>query len=190
MTCPRCGEAVAAGQEYCLECGLRLPGRERRLGRARRSEESRRPARRGRHRRNRRRGTRDRAHARCVGPGRNRHGTGGSLTVTRRRCRSGDPSRDLAGGTAGWTNVLVSIPKVEGRDAAVARAEQARRRGLAPRRRARLVPLREPPPRLLGRVRGRLYSAARGGERSASCQGAHKKQPVRQRVTPLIRCSV
>ncbi len=24
--CPRCGEGVAAGQEYCLECGLRLPG--------------------------------------------------------------------------------------------------------------------------------------------------------------------
>lgn len=25
-SCPRCGSLVAAGQEYCLECGLRLPG--------------------------------------------------------------------------------------------------------------------------------------------------------------------
>lgn len=24
--CPRCGEPRAAGQEYCVECGLRLPG--------------------------------------------------------------------------------------------------------------------------------------------------------------------
>ena len=27
--CPRCGEDIAAGQEYCLECGLRLPGASR-----------------------------------------------------------------------------------------------------------------------------------------------------------------
>ena len=26
MTCPRCGARVETGQEYCLECGLRLPG--------------------------------------------------------------------------------------------------------------------------------------------------------------------
>ena len=26
MTCPRCGARVDPGQEYCLECGLRLPG--------------------------------------------------------------------------------------------------------------------------------------------------------------------
>jgi hypothetical protein len=25
--CPRCGTAYSPGQEYCLECGLRLPGR-------------------------------------------------------------------------------------------------------------------------------------------------------------------
>lgn len=24
--CPRCGEPTASGQEYCVECGLRLPG--------------------------------------------------------------------------------------------------------------------------------------------------------------------
>jgi cell division septation protein DedD len=36
--CPRCGTAYAAGQEYCLECGLRLPAEPRgvvpRLGHA------------------------------------------------------------------------------------------------------------------------------------------------------------
>lgn len=26
MTCPRCGEELDPGQEYCLECGLRIPG--------------------------------------------------------------------------------------------------------------------------------------------------------------------
>ena len=26
MTCPRCAAAAAATQEYCLQCGLRLPG--------------------------------------------------------------------------------------------------------------------------------------------------------------------
>lgn len=25
-TCPRCGEEIGYGQEYCLECGLRVPG--------------------------------------------------------------------------------------------------------------------------------------------------------------------
>ena len=27
--CPRCGHGVAGLQEYCLSCGLRLPGRSR-----------------------------------------------------------------------------------------------------------------------------------------------------------------
>ena len=26
MTCPRCSAVVAGTQEYCLQCGLRLPG--------------------------------------------------------------------------------------------------------------------------------------------------------------------
>jgi hypothetical protein len=33
-------------------------------------------------------------------------------------------------GTDAWTNLLVSVPKIEGRDAAIARADEARRRGL------------------------------------------------------------
>src|SRR3954470_7572299 len=27
--CPRCGGGIAVGQEFCLECGLRLPGASR-----------------------------------------------------------------------------------------------------------------------------------------------------------------
>ena len=27
--CPRCGTAIARGQEYCLQCGLHQPGRWR-----------------------------------------------------------------------------------------------------------------------------------------------------------------
>jgi hypothetical protein len=131
MSCPRCGGGVAAGQEYCLECGLRLPGRER-LHRL--------PA----------------SPRRIVIPlalagvvaiagaalaiGLTRDGSapgdivtalGGSLTVT---VAAANPANRLTAwptGTAGWTNVLISIPKIDGRDAAVARAEQARRRGLA-----------------------------------------------------------
>ncbi len=127
--CPRCGEAVAAGQEYCLECGLRLPGRGR-LGPA--------PT-------NRRAIagsialagvvavagaalaiglTRDTAAAVTIVTA-----TGGSAPVPRPTVAEVSlatwPDRK-----DGWTNVLISIPKVEGRDAAVARADQARKRGL------------------------------------------------------------
>jgi hypothetical protein len=35
-TCPRCGAAAAAEQEYCLECGLRLPSTGSRFARGRR----------------------------------------------------------------------------------------------------------------------------------------------------------
>jgi len=32
VTCPRCGASAAPGQEYCLECGLRLPSARRGFG--------------------------------------------------------------------------------------------------------------------------------------------------------------
>ena len=131
MSCPRCGQGVVSGQEYCLECGLRLPGRER-VGRPR--PEPRRAALPlvltglvaacgaalaiGL--------TRDAAARETVSTA-----IGGSLTAT---VATAEPSTRLAvwpAGRDGWTNVLISIPKVEGRDAAVARAEQARKRGLA-----------------------------------------------------------
>lgn len=127
--CPRCGEGVAAGQEYCLECGLRLPGVTR-LGPV--------PA-------DPRRLALPLVLAALVAVG----GAAIAITLTR-DAATATPIFTATGGSeivpsttvaaaalaewppekSGWTNILVSVPKVEGRDAAVARAEQARRRGL------------------------------------------------------------
>ncbi|RDI74959.1 hypothetical protein Gocc_0757 [Gaiella occulta] len=131
MSCPRCGGAVAAGQEYCLECGRRIPGRAR-LGPP--PQDPRRLALRlavaaalaiG--------GaagavalTRDGARPATIATA-----TGGSVTVAAPAPSAASRLASWPRDTAGWTNVLVSIPKVAGRDAAVARAEQARRRGVA-----------------------------------------------------------
>jgi hypothetical protein len=129
MQCPRCGEPLAAGQEYCLECGLRLPGPSR-LGPVPPS----------------RRSlalplvlaalvaaggataaialTRESATATTIVTA-----TGGSEILTTATTAS-DTLSDWPVGQGSWTNVLVSLPKVEGRDAALAQAEQARRKGL------------------------------------------------------------
>jgi hypothetical protein len=127
--CPRCGGGVAAGQEYCLDCGLRLPGRGR-LGPP--PLEPRRLAiplvaagliavagaalAIGL--------TQDTAPAQTVATA-----TGGSVTVTT-PTRAKSKLTVWPRGTNGWTNVLVSVPKLEGRGAALARADQARQRGL------------------------------------------------------------
>jgi hypothetical protein len=127
--CPRCGEGVAAGQEYCLECGLRLPGVAR-LGPTPTSP---------------RRLAVPLLLAAVVAAG----GAAAAIALTRETATATPiftatggsevvptapvSATTLAGwpaGRSGWTNILVSIPKVDGRDAAVARAEQARRRGL------------------------------------------------------------
>ena len=125
--CPRCGTGVAALQEYCLECGLRLPGRSR-LGPL--PTEA--------------RDLRIRvATLACValagtgvalaavddgeGPDAIRTATGGSVTT------AAPPRARLARWprtARGWTIVLVSAPKARGRDQAVAVAQQARTRGL------------------------------------------------------------
>jgi hypothetical protein len=129
MQCPRCGAGVAAGQEYCLDCGLRLPGVSR-LGPVQPS----------------RRSllvpllvaalvaaggaaaavvlTRDTAVGETIVVA-----TGGSKAVPVATSTT-ESLADWPTGKNGWTNVLVSVPKVDGRDAALARAEQARRRGL------------------------------------------------------------
>jgi hypothetical protein len=129
MQCPRCGGPLAAGQEYCLECGLRLPGPSR-LGPVPPS----------------RRSlvlplvlaalvavggataaialTRESATATPI-----LTATGGSEIVTTAKVASVTLS-DWPAGEGNWTNVIVSLPKVEGRDAALARAEAARRKGL------------------------------------------------------------
>ena len=128
--CPRCGEGVAAGQEYCLECGLRLPGVTR-VGHA--------PA-------DPRKLAVPIALAAVIAVA----GAAAAIALTRDTATAtpiitatggSEPIRTpttavvvgLAAwpaGTSGWTNILVSVPKVDGRDAAVAHAEQARRRGL------------------------------------------------------------
>jgi len=127
--CPRCGEGVAAGQEYCLECGLRLVGTSRlapppadgrRLlvvlvvaaivaaaGAALAITL-----------------TRDSKTAAPIVTA-----TGGSQAVAL-PAATGALLEQWPVGTSAWTNILISVPKVDGRDAAVARAEQARRRGL------------------------------------------------------------
>jgi hypothetical protein len=128
--CPRCGEGVAAGQEYCLECGLRLPGASR-LGPV--------PADRGKAAM--KLGlaaavaiggaalaialTQDPATATAIVTA-----TGGSQAVAVPTVAGTTRLEQWPAGTSAWTNILISVPKVDGRDAAVARAEQARRRGL------------------------------------------------------------
>lgn len=126
--CPRCGEGVAVGQEFCLECGLKLPGASRlgpasprqvmlpllvaaivAIGGAAAAIAL----------------TRDTATATPI-----LTATGGSETIPASTVASESTLADWPTGRAGWTNILVSVPKVDGRDAAVARAEQARRRGL------------------------------------------------------------
>ena len=171
-SCPRCGALAAAGQEYCLECGLRLPGRAR-LGTAadrdpRAAAQDRRPrpprlrGRRGRDRRHR---------GRRPAPARGRHGHRRERHRADPGGRALQPPRGLAApARSGWTIVLASIPKTSGRDDAVA----VRAAGSHPRARAcrcpRLVPVREPPPRLLDDRSPAVYQSeadATGALRSA-----------------------
>ena len=128
--CPRCGEGVAVGQEYCLECGLHLPGSSRlgpapasprqvmvpllvaavvAIGGAAAAIAL----------------TRDTATATPI-----LVATGGSETVPASTVAAESTLVDWPTGTIGWTNILISVPKVDGRDAAVARADEARRKGL------------------------------------------------------------
>ena len=130
-TCPWCREPLAAGQEYCLECGLRQSGHPR-LGplptetRALRMRIA------------------GLAAVACVGAvvaiavaaddtgaQEVRTATGGSVTVP---ARALSPKSRLAvwpSGRSGWTIVLVSTPKARGEDEAVAVAQQARLKGLS-----------------------------------------------------------
>ena len=128
--CPRCGSAVDAGQEFCLACGLRLPAVAR-LGhiptdtRALRFRIG---------------GLALLACAGCAtaiavvagGPSTEsvRTATGGSIAAP---VASVEPRSRFAvwpRTVSGWTIVLASIPKAEGRDEAVAVAQQGRTRGL------------------------------------------------------------
>jgi hypothetical protein len=135
--CPRCGEPAALGQEYCLECGSRLPGTGQ-FGRAR-----------------------------DPGPGwivrtvvafviavagaaaaiaatggdgeraRVLTATGGFATVPSSSTLPA-PEAGASGivewpaGDDGWTIALASVPQTRGRGPAIARTREARKRGLSP----------------------------------------------------------
>jgi hypothetical protein len=126
--CPRCGAELAEGQEYCLECGLRLPDVSR-VGRLPTNPRSL---------------ALPLLVAALVAAG----GAAAAIVLTRDTAAATTIVTATGGSElarvptvttstltdwpqrTGWTNVLVSIPKVNGRDEALARAEQARRRGL------------------------------------------------------------
>lgn len=134
-TCPRCGEPLATGQEYCVECGLRLPGpdplgasRDPGRGWVRRSLVGLAVAGAG-------------AALAVVASG----GTGGTSTLlTATGGFATTPAGQLApqpgtrkgrivdwpAGQEGWTLTLAALPQTGGKRAAVLRARQARRRGL------------------------------------------------------------
>jgi hypothetical protein len=127
-----------SGQEYCLECGVRLPGSGLRGGA-----------------RGRRRGWVLRtllafvvastgtaaavaATDRANGDGDVVTATGGFATVPRSSTlpppSAGERTGTIAwpAGEDGWTIALASVPQTEGRRAAMRRARDARRRGLSP----------------------------------------------------------
>ncbi|MGL6279955.1 MAG: hypothetical protein ACRC50_10420 [Gaiella sp.] len=129
-TCPRCAAPAAAGQEYCLSCGARLPGPGR-VGAATAA----RPVR-GR--------VLGLAAVALLGAGlaigltREADATtevvtatGGSATVPQ-PAQTGEALTPWPAGRDAWTIVLVSVPKEDGRDKALAVAEAARQRGLEP----------------------------------------------------------
>ena len=137
-SCPRCGAQAAAGQEYCLECGVRLPGPGA-LG-ARRGVRS---------------GWVIRATLALVvalagaalavaatntgnDTARLVTATGGFATLPASTTLP-PPSEGSAAGIAewpagddGWTIALATLPQTDGRRVAVARARIAAKRGLAP----------------------------------------------------------
>ena len=138
--CPRCGEDVAEGQEYCLECGWRLPGGG--------------PA--GAPRADPGRGWRSRAliglvvavaggAAAVAATGAGVGGDDAPSLITATGGFATTPTTetlpvpgggeagllDWPAGQDGWTIALASLPQTGGKQAAVARARQARRRGLS-----------------------------------------------------------
>lgn len=135
--CPRCGARAVSGQEYCLECGIHLPGSGLTGGR----QES-------------RRGWLLRpvsalgvalagaaVAVAATNSGRDSAeivtATGGFATLPTTStlpAPEAGPSGivEWPAGEDGWTIVLASLPQTEGRQGAVARTRQARRKGLTP----------------------------------------------------------
>lgn len=135
--CPTCGANLVRGQEYCVECGARVPG----AGPA-----GRRPDARGRW------VLRSllmvvvalggtaaavAATDRSNGAGEVVTATGGFATLPSSSTLPAPTDGGTAGtvdwpvGEDGWTIALASLPQTEGRRPAVRRAREARRRGLS-----------------------------------------------------------
>ncbi len=137
-SCPRCGAPVAGGQEYCLECGARLPGPDA-LGAGR--------------------GVRSgwviratltlvvalTGAALAVAATNSSNNTAELVTATGGFATlpasttlpppsegSGAGIVDWPAGDDGWTIALATLPQTGGRRVAVARARVAAKRGLAP----------------------------------------------------------
>ena len=133
--CPRCGELAAHGQEYCLECGVRLPtsgpagARGRAPGWVLRAAVA--------------------AVVALIGAAAAVAATGGSesdpevitaiggfATVPTSSTLPSPSDTGSSGisewppGEDGWTLALASLPQTEGRRVALARARKARARGL------------------------------------------------------------
>lgn len=128
--CPRCGAGVGLGQEFCLDCGLKLPGRGR-VGAL--PPEPRRvllPV----------VGAALVAAAAAAlaiwltwdeaGPAPVVTAVGGSVVVPAPETATGAALARWPRRRNGWTIVLASVPKSAGRDAALARAQQARTGGM------------------------------------------------------------
>ena len=196
-------------QEFCVECGLRLPGPER-FGPLPTETRS---------LRLRVVGLAAVAVAGAVtaiaiaadGDGAERilTATGGSVTAP---TRAVEPQSRLVvwpRAQTGWTIVLVSMPKASGRDEAVGDRPACAHAASAPRRRPRLLPLREPPTRVLDDVhravperggRDRLAPSrprrgegrARPADRAVACSPCgirrtpHRSSPTRH--TSPIHC--
>jgi hypothetical protein len=132
--CPRCGSSAEPGQEYCLACGDRLPGPglEGRTGRLegwqRRSAIALVIAAAG-----------AAAAVAASDPGAERDAISTAIgdfaavpTTTTLPATSDAPANtaDWPTGEDGWTIALASVPQTKGRKLAVARAGEARRKGL------------------------------------------------------------
>jgi hypothetical protein len=135
--CPRCGTRAVAGQEYCLECGVRLPGPgpvgdvgTSRKGWLLRASVALTIAVAGA----------AVAVAATTSDGDSAEvvtATGGFATVPTTStvpAPEGGPSGivEWPTGEDGWTIVLASLPQTEGQRVAVARTREARRKGLSP----------------------------------------------------------